>query len=320
MNEVLSKIGSIGLVPVIKLSSPDLALPLGKALVAGTIPVAEVTFRTDAAEESIRILSKELPELLVGAGTVTSVEQVDKAKAAGARFIVSPGFNPKVVAYCQELGIPVTPGVSTASQIEQALEMGLEVLKFFPAEASGGAKTIKALGGPYGNRVSFIPTGGVGPKNLAEYLSRPNVFAVGGSWMVPGAAVESGDFAAVEKLCREARMLSLGFELIHVGINGTSAEDSLANAKLLSGMFGMPVKEGNSSDFVGTAFEVMKSKGRGTHGHIALSTFSVERALAWMSTFGIKPVEDSIKRKNGYISIAYLDREIMGFSLHLNRK
>lgn len=320
MNEVLSFIGSIGVVPVIKLSSPQYALPLGKALIAGSIPVAEVTFRTDAAEESIRILSKELPELLVGAGTVTNIEQVKKAKAAGASFIVSPGFNPKVVAFCQEIGIPVTPGVSTASQIEQGIEMGLDVLKFFPAEASGGARTLKAFGGPYGDRVSFIPTGGVGPGNLVEYLSCPNVLAVGGSWMVPNSLVEAGDFEGVEKLCREARMLSLGFDLIHVGINGTSAEDSLKNAKLLSGMFGMSLKEGNSSNFVGTSFEVMKGKGRGTNGHIALSTFSVERALAWLETFGIRPVEETVKKKNGKTVFAYLDTEIMGFSFHLNQK
>lgn len=320
MNEILNKIGLIGLVPVIKLNSPEFALDLGKALLKGTIPIAEITFRTNAAEESIKILSRELPELLVGAGTVTTIEQVGKAKAAGARFIVSPGFNPKVVAFCQEVNIPIIPGVSTSSQVEQGLEMGLEVLKFFPAEASGGVKMLKALDGPYEGKVSFVPTGGISTKNLAEYFLCPNVFAVGGSWMVPSGSIESGDFGTVERLCREARMLSLGFDLLHVGINGTSPEGSLSNAKLLSDMFGMPIKEGNSSVFVGTIFEIMKSKGRGINGHIALSTLSVERALVWLSSFGINPIKETIKRENGKITVAYLDREIMGFSFHLNKK
>lgn len=320
MNETLDKIGSIGVIPVIKLSNPNLALGLGKALLKGTLPVAEVTFRTDAAEESIRILSKELPDLLVGAGTVTTIEQVKKAKAAGASFIVTPGLNPKVVAFCQEVGLPVIPGVNTPSHVEDALEMGLEVLKFFPAEASGGVKTLKALDGPYGGKVSFIPTGGVDTKNLAEYLTCPNVFAIGGSWMVPNKSIDSGDFETVERLCHEARMFSLGFDLLHIGINGNNVEDSLANAKFLSEMFYMHVKEGNSSIFVGTKFEIMKSKGRGTNGHIALSTLSLERALAWLSTFNIHPIKETIKQEKDKITFAYLDKEIMGFSFHLNKK
>jgi len=320
MNEVLKKIELIGLVPVIKISSSELALGLGKALLKGAVPVAEITFRTNAAEESIRILSKELPDLLVGAGTVTTIEQVKKAKAVGASFIVTPGLNPKVVAFCQEVGMPVIPGVNTPSHVEQALEMGLEVLKFFPAEASGGVEMLKALDGPYKGKVSFIPTGGVDTKNLAEYLACPNVFAVGGSWMVPSAAIEARDFDTVEKLCHDARLLSLGFDLLHVGINGNDTADSLANAKLLSEMFGMHAKEGNSSIFVGTIFEIMKSKGRGTNGHIALSTLSVDRALAWLSAFDIHPIEETIKRENGKIVLVYLDKEILGFSFHLNKK
>jgi len=320
MNDIFCKIGSIGIIPVVKLSSAELAYDLGKALLKGSIPVAEITFRTDAAEESIRILSKEFSDLLVGAGTVTTTEQVKKAKAAGASFIVTPGLNPKVVAFCQEVGIPIIPGVNTPSLVEEALEMGLEVLKFFPAEASGGVKTLKALDGPYEGKASFIPTGGVNTKNLAEYLACSNVFAVGGSWMVPSEAVEACDFKTVERLCHEARLLSLGFDLLHVGINGSNAEESLANAKLLSEMFGMPAKEGDSSIFVGTIFEIIKSKGRGTNGHIALSTLSVERALAWLSTFGIHPIKETIKQEKGKITLAYLDKEVMGFSLHLSKK
>lgn len=320
MNETLAKLGKIGLIPVIKLDSPAEALPLGKALVAGGLPVAEVTFRTDAAEESIKILAKELPELALGAGTVLTTEQAEAAAAAGARYIVTPGFNPKIVSYCIENGIPVTPGVSSPSQIEQAIEMGLQVAKFFPAEPSGGVDMLKSFAGPYGDKISFIPTGGIGPKNLTEYLSCSNVFAVGGSWMVPSDAVKAGDFARIEKLCREARMLSLGFSLLHIGVNPEAGCDSAAEAKLLSSMLGMQLKEGANSDFVGDSFEFMKSAGRGAKGHIAIETLSVERALEWFAGFGVKSVAETIKMKGNHISVAYLDKEICGFAVHLNRR
>ncbi len=319
MNEILEKLGRIGLVPVIKLESPEQALPLGKALVAGGIPVAEVTFRTDAAAESIKILAKELPDLILGAGTVLTVEQADAAAEAGAKYIVTPGFNPKIVAHCQSLGLPVTPGVSSPTQVEQALEMGLNVIKFFPAEQAGGVPMLKALNGPYAGKVSFIPTGGVGPKNLVDYLTCPNVFAVGGSWMVPSDAVKAGDWGRIESLCKEARLLSLGFSLLHIGIN-PGGESAMGDARAFAAMVGMPFKEGHSSAFVGKSFEFMKEKGRGTHGHIALETLSVERALEWFSAFGIGAVQETIKTKAGHISVAYLDREIAGFAVHLNRK
>jgi len=319
MEDVLKKLGDIGLIPVIKLDSPDQALPLGRALLAGSLPVAEVTFRTDAAKESIRILSKELPELTVGAGTVLTPGQVDTAVAAGARYIVSPGFNPKVVDYCRKKGVPVTPGVTTPSQIEAAMEYELKVLKFFPAENSGGVGMLKAFAGPYGDKVSFIPTGGVSEKNVADYLSQPNVHAVGGSWMVPPKLIAAGDFAGVEKLCREARMLSLGFSLLHLGLN-PGAGDVMDDARFLSSLLGMPLDEGANSAFVGKSFELMKAAGRGANGHIAIETISVERALGWFAGFGIKPAEDTVRTKGGRIRFAYLDREFMGFALHLNRK
>ena len=320
MQEILTKLGKIGLIPVVKLDSPEQALPLGRALLAGCLPVAEITFRTGAAEESIKILNKELPELVTGAGTVLTTEQAERAAAAGARYIVTPGFNPKVVARCIEMGSPVTPGVSSPSQIEQALEMGLEVVKFFPAGASGGPAMLKAFNGPYRDRVMFIPTGGVNAANLVDYLSCPNVFAVGGSWMVPEEAMANGDYAKVEALCHEARLLSLGFSLQHVGINPNSGEGPAQAAELMSAMFGMALKDGASSIFTGKAFEFMKEKGRGVHGHISIATLSVERALEWLAEFGIKPVEETIKMKGANISFAYLDREIMGFAVHLNRK
>ena len=198
--------------------------------------------------------------------------------------------------------------------------MGLDVAKFFPAGPSGGTEMLKAFAGPYGGKISFIPTGGVGPKNLTEYLACPNVFAVGGSWMVPSDAVKAGDFARIEALCREARLLSLGFSLLHIGLNPCAGTDSLAEAKMLSAMLGMPFKEGAGSAFVGDSFEFMKSAGRGAKGHIAVGTLSVERALEWFDGFGVKPVAETIKMKGNHISVAYLDKEICGFAVHLNKR
>jgi 2-dehydro-3-deoxyphosphogluconate aldolase/(4S)-4-hydroxy-2-oxoglutarate aldolase len=203
MNEVLQQIGKVKLVPVVKIENPEDAVPLGRALLDGGLPVAEITFRTDAAEEAIIRLKKELPDLFVGAGTVLTVDQIVKAKNAGAAFIVTPGFNPRIVDYCVEHDIPITPGVNSPTLVEMALEKGIEVVKFFPAEVSGGLKMIKALSGPYGS-VKYVPTGGIGPSNLKEYLSFPKVLACGGSWMVKSDLIAQGKFNEITRLTREA--------------------------------------------------------------------------------------------------------------------
>lgn len=203
MNEVLKQMSELGIIPVVVLNDIKDAEPLGKALVEGGIPCAEVTFRTEAAEESIRIMSEKFPEMLVGAGTVLTTEQVDRAVAAGAKFIVSPGLNPKVVKYCIEKGVPVTPGIITPTEMEQAIELGLEVVKFFPAESFGGLKTIKSMAAPY-SKMKFMPTGGITPANVREYLAFDKIIACGGSWMVSGALVKEGKFDEITKLVKEA--------------------------------------------------------------------------------------------------------------------
>lgn len=203
MNEVLEKIQKIGIVPVVVLNDAKDAEPLAKALCNGGLPCAEVTFRTDAAEESIRIMSEKYPEMLIGAGTVLTTEQVDRAVAAGAKFIVSPGLNPKIVKYCVEKNIPITPGISTPSEAEQAIENGLEVVKFFPAEPAGGLKMIKAMAAPY-TGLKFMPTGGINATNVKEYLAYDKILACGGSWMVKGSLVEAGEFDKIEAMTKEA--------------------------------------------------------------------------------------------------------------------
>ena len=203
MNDTLKHIGSTGIVPVVVLNKVSDAEPLAAALIAGGLPCAEVTFRTDAAEESIRSISKKFPDMFVGAGTVLSIEQVDHAIGAGAKFIVSPGLNPKVVEYCIKKGYPVCPGIMTPTELEVALGFGLDVVKFFPAENAGGLKMIKAMSAPY-TMMKFMPTGGINATNVRDYLACDKILACGGSWMVKGDLVAAGDFAQIEKLTREA--------------------------------------------------------------------------------------------------------------------
>ena len=204
--KVLEEIKKIGIVPVVVLDDAKDAEPLAKALCEGGLPCAEVTFRTEAAEESIRIISEKYPEMLVGAGTVLTTEQVDRAVAAGAKFIVSPGFNPKVVKYCIDRDIPVTPGTQTPSEMEQAIEMGLDVVKFFPAEPAGGLKMIKAVAAPY-TMLQFMPTGGINLNNVEEYLEYDRILACGGSWMVKGGLVKAGKFDEIQKMTADAAAL-----------------------------------------------------------------------------------------------------------------
>ena len=210
MEPIFEEIARLGIIPVIKLESPDGALALGRALISGGLPVAEVTFRTGAAAQAILALRKAYPELMTGAGTVLTVEQAEAAIAAGASYVVTPGFNPRVVDFCIARNMPIVPGVNSPSQIEQGLERGLRLLKFFPAEASGGVKMLKALHGPYAE-VSFLPTGGVDISNLESYLKLPYVAAVGGTWMVKEELLSAGDFDEVERLCAEAVALAAKF-------------------------------------------------------------------------------------------------------------
>ena len=203
MNDIFEKIQAIGILPVIAMDDAAQAVPLAKALVAGGIPAAEVTFRTAAGEEAIRRIAQEVPEILVGAGTVLTTEQVDRAVGAGAKFIVSPGTNMKVVGHCQEADVQLIPGVITPTEIETAMELGLDVLKFFPAEPSGGLGMIKALAAPY-TQVKFIPTGGITAANVGEYLLYNRIVACGGSWMVKKDLINAGQFDKIRLLAAEA--------------------------------------------------------------------------------------------------------------------
>ena len=319
MNPILEQFQKLGIIPVVVIDDAKDAVPLAKALCEGGLPVAEVTFRTDAAEEAIRLMSEAYPDMLVGAGTVLTTEQVDRAVAAGSKFIVSPGLNPKVVKYCQEKNVPITPGTARPTDIEMALELGLDVVKFFPAEQNGGLAMIKAMAAPY-TKVKFMPTGGINAKNLKSYLDFDKIIACGGSWMVPKDLVAAGDFEAIKNLTREAVNTMLGFELRHVGINASSDEEANGVAGSFEKLFGFAKKDGNSSVFAGTAIEVMKAPYLGAHGHIAIGTNYIERAVYHMELQGFEFDMDTAKYKNGKLIAVYLKGELGGFAVHLVQK
>jgi 2-dehydro-3-deoxyphosphogluconate aldolase/(4S)-4-hydroxy-2-oxoglutarate aldolase len=320
MNEVLSKLSLIGIIPVVKIEDAEKAVPLAAALTKGGLPCAEITFRTAQAEEAIKRITSTMPDMLVGAGTVLTIEQVNRAVNAGAKFIVSPGLNPAVVKYCIEHGITIVPGCSNPTDIEAAMELGLDTVKFFPAEAMGGIKVIRALAAPYG-RIKFIPTGGVNEKNINDYLSCPSVVACGGSWMVNEALIKAGDFEKITALTRESIKTVMGFEMAHIGINTENESEAEATAHLLSNAFGFEYKTGNNSIFSGKSFEVMKKPGRGRNGHIAIATNSVERAVAYMDNIGFKmDMDNGIRDINGMLKAVYFNQEFAGFAVHLVRK
>lgn len=206
MSEILKQIGAMGIVPIVVIDNAKDAKPLGEALMAGGLPCIEITLRTPAAAEAIKAVS-QIPGMLVGAGTVLTVENVDRALECGAKFIVTPGFNPKVVDYCMKRNVPITPGVATPTEIEMVLDHGLTVVKFFPAESIGGAKALKAISAPYG-MVKFLPTGGITEVLLPEYLKLPCVMACGGSWMVAREQIAKGEFATITELAKAAVKLA----------------------------------------------------------------------------------------------------------------
>lgn len=320
MNEVLSRIQKMGIVPVVKLDDAKDALLLAKALVEGGLPCAEITFRTAAAEEAIRIMRQAYPDMLIGAGTVLTTEQVDKAISAGATFIVSPGLNPKVVSHCVDRNIPITPGCSNPSDIEAAIELGLEVVKFFPAEAAGGLAMIKAMSAPYVN-MKFMPTGGINAKNLNSYLDFPKIIACGGSWMVSDELIKAGEFDKISALTREAVSLILGFELRHIGINASDENEADGIATSFEKLFGFTKNIGNSSIFAGTGIEVMKQPYLGQKGHIAIQTNYLERAIYHLEAQGFTFNQESRKYgKNDKLTAIYLNEEIGGFAVHLVQK
>ncbi|MDR0374113.1 MAG: bifunctional 4-hydroxy-2-oxoglutarate aldolase/2-dehydro-3-deoxy-phosphogluconate aldolase [Treponema sp.] len=320
MHEILSRLEQIGVIPVIKIDDAAKAAPLAKALAAGGIPCAEVTFRTAQGAEAIKLISEQAPEVLLGAGTVLTVEQVDKAVAAGAQFIVSPGFNPKVVAYCLEKGVPVVPGCANPSDMEQALEFGLEAVKFFPAEQAGGLDYIKAVAAPYAS-LKFIPTGGINQDNVGAYTRFEKILACGGSWMVSADLINAGNFDKITALCKEAVERMIGCSMTHIGVNSRDEADAWNSAKLFETMFKFASRETSVSIFASEEIEIMKGPGMGTHGHIAIAVNSVLKARYHLERQGVVFNEKSVKyTPSGRLNLIYIQDEVAGFGVHLVQK
>jgi 2-dehydro-3-deoxyphosphogluconate aldolase/(4S)-4-hydroxy-2-oxoglutarate aldolase len=316
VNTILRKIGLTGIVPVVAIDDANNAVPLARALMDGGIPCIEITFRTNAARDAMRQISAGVPEMLMGAGTVLTVEQVTTAVECGAQYIVSPGLNRKVVEYCLANSIPVTPGVATPTEVEVAIELGLEVVKFFPAEAMGGLSYLIAIGAPY-KAMKFIPTGGIDESLLLAYLKSPRVHACGGSWMVKADLIAAGKFEEIKTLSAKAVTAMLGLHIAHVGINAGSPEEADRLARMFGGMLNLPPRETSAAVFAGAQVEFRKNPSPGAHGHLAIGTHFIERAMAYFERIGIRILPETMIEKNAKPHAVYLDVNIAGFAVHL---
>ena len=314
MNAVSQTISNIGIIPVIAFNSVDEAVPLCRALVAGGLPAAEVTFRTACAEDCIRIINKEVPEMLLGAGTVLTVEQADRAMAAGAKFIVAPGYDPEVTRHVIDKGGLMMPGTATAGEMQQAMNQGCEVLKFFPAEANGGVAMLKNIGAAL-KSAKWMCTGGVNAKNVNDYLGYSQIVAVGGTWMCKSDMIKAGKWDEITAICKEAVRTMLGFSLAHVGVNCANEGEAEQTAKTLCALFGLEYKAGSSSIFAGSAVECMKAPYLGKNGHIAIATNNLDRAVYHLGRQGVEFDESTRKPK-----AIYLKGEVGGFAIHLVQK
>ena len=317
METVWKTVERYGVLPVINISEIETARPLAEALRQGGLPLVEVTLRSDCSLEAIRTIKQAYPDMTVGAGTVLSEKSADEAVAAGADYVVSPGYDPSFVRYCIKKQIPVIPGCASASEIQDAVKNGLRVLKFFPAELSGGLAAIKLLSGPFPD-VRFLPTGGINFDNLESYLSCDKVIACGGSFMATAEQLKKRDFEGIENACKKAVAKSLGFRLAHIGINHESRAEATATAHSIAQIFGFSERACSSSSFAGTVAECMDHSHYGKNGHIGISANSMVRAMAYLSAHGIEFDPDSIKRDSkGNMTCIYFAHDIAGFAWHI---
>ncbi|MGI6173394.1 MAG: bifunctional 4-hydroxy-2-oxoglutarate aldolase/2-dehydro-3-deoxy-phosphogluconate aldolase [Christensenellales bacterium] len=313
--KIFDTLSRIGIVPVIKIEDARDAAPLCAALQRGGIPAAEITFRTDAAEQALRNARAALPDILLGAGTVLTVEQAKRAVDAGASFIVSPGLNPEVVSHCVKNGIPVLPGCATPSDIERTIGLGLHAVKFFPAEAMGGIKTVRAISAPYGG-ISFVPTGGITRENMGEYLAFPKVMAVGGSWMVPTDAVKAKDWDKIERLTRDAVDAMLGFSICGMGMYFASEEEVRRAAESFSKMLGWKFCDAGNARFSGDdGLDLTWAPTKGKAGYISIGTNDLRRAVFAMEKRGF-----SVDTEKSGNTAVFLQEEFAGFAVQLIKK
>lgn len=317
--EVMKRISTAGLVPVVVIDDEKDACPVARALMAGGIPVMEITYRTAAAPAAIREVAENCPDVLIGAGTVITLEQCKQAVEMGAKFIVSPGFSAEVVKWCVDNGAAVLPGCVTPSEIMEAMKLELDVVKFFPSNVYGGLTAMKSLAGPF-TGIQFIPTGGINAQNVGEYIAAPFIKAVGGSWVCSRADIAAGNFEKITALCKEARQNMLGYEIAHVGINTADNDAAQGIAGEFAQAFGFPSKNGNSSVFASSQIEVMKNIYLGKNGHLAVRTNSIQIAVADLEQKGFMADMATAKYKGDRMIAVYLKDEIGGFAIHLLQK
>ncbi|WP_317367011.1 bifunctional 4-hydroxy-2-oxoglutarate aldolase/2-dehydro-3-deoxy-phosphogluconate aldolase [uncultured Tyzzerella sp.] len=319
MEKILKKLSAIGIIPVVTINDIEKAIPLAKTLVDSGIHCVEITFRTEQAEDAIKRITSQVPKMLVGAGTVLNTEQADKAINAGAKFLISPGLNPTVVKHCIEKNYFMIPGIATPSDIESAINLGVNVVKFFPAEAAGGINMIKSMSLPY-YEMRFIPTGGINNKNLNDYLSFDKVICCGGSFIINDEYIKENKFDKIRKLCKYAIFNMLGFEIDHVGINTKDNIQADKIAKEFSKLFNFSIYENDFSIFLDNSIEVMKSVHLGRYGHIAIKTNYIERAINYIEAMGGKFDISTIKEENGKIKSIFLKEDIGEYAIQIVQK
>lgn len=314
MNDIMEVIYGTGIVPVVVLNNENNASTLATVFLENNIPIMEVTFRTPAACNAVRNISENNSKMIVGAGTILSVEMAEAAINAGAKFIICPGYDDSIVNYCTENNIPIIPGVSTATEVQKAVAAGLDILKFFPAEQSGGVGMLKSLSSPFSG-VRFMPTGGINAENIGKYCRCPNVLACGGSWVCPSTLIDEGKFGEISSLCKEAIQKIHGFSLCHVGINANDHATAANVAQQYQSLLSLPIKEYTNSLFVGDIFEIMKIPFLGEKGHIAIGVNNIKRAMKFFEIQGYSFSE------TGYVegNCAYFNEQFGEFAVHLKQ-
>ncbi|MCL2538721.1 MAG: bifunctional 4-hydroxy-2-oxoglutarate aldolase/2-dehydro-3-deoxy-phosphogluconate aldolase [Oscillospiraceae bacterium] len=315
--DIFQKLKRNGIIPVLALDDAGDALPLAKALLGGGVSCAEFTFSSPAAEAALSNVAKALPEMLIGASDVLTAKQAECAANAGAKFISSPGLVPEIVEFCLKRELPVIVGVSTASDVIAASNLGLDVVKFFPAEACGGLCALKALSAPF-PAMRFIPCGGIDANNLNDYLKCECVIACGGDWMIDKTLLAAKDFDGIGKLAKEAVDAMLAFEFAHLGVNEINNDEADKTARFFCDAFSFEYIPREPSIFSGAALEIMRNGGKGKNGHIGFFTDNVERAVFRLEARGYSfdPSTARIDADNERTFI-YFDGEYGGFAVHL---
>lgn len=313
MNEVLNNIQKIGIIPVAALHDAKNAVPLAKTLCRGGVPCVEVPLDTEAAEESIGIMSEQFPQMLIGAGSVLTAEQVGHAIHAGAGFIISPEFSPAVIKYCIDRAIPVIPAVSSPDEVEAAISFGLDAVSICPRAQDDSLSMIQTMDSSC--NIKFIPSVNIHEKNISSYLALDNVSAC--TWTVDQELIQAGKFEEICRLTTKTVQTLLGFEFAHIGINLNDDDEADKTAGMFGTMFGFPKRSGTDSIFSGTAIECMKPPYFGTKGHIAIATSSIVRAKNYFEAAGYKFQESSAKFNDNKMIVIYFEEEIGGFAVHI---